>query len=64
MSNFDIDKVRAMKMEDQVKALTERCEEVKFEIRNLQEQYNILCELKYSAKLQVKLAEVENKLPF
>ena len=42
--------------------LDNRIEEVKFEIRNLNEQMNILMELKYSAKLQIRMKEVSEMM--
>ena len=56
--SFNIEEVREMELHDQVMALDNRIEEVKFEIRNLNEQMNILMELKYSAKLQIRMKEV------
>ena len=60
--SFNIEEVREMELQDQVMALDNRIEEVKFEIRNLNEQMNILMELKYSAKLQIRMKEVSEMM--
>ena len=60
--SFNIEEVREMELRDQVMAIDNRIEEVKFEIRNLNEQMNILMELKYSAKLQIRMKEVSEMM--